>query len=179
MAGTGKSAIAQTVAERPAEGGRLGASFFCSRYFEDRRDLHSIFPTLAVQLARRYTKFRSAFVPLIWSDPSIAYESLYDQMDKLLVGPIRESDISTVIVIDALGECKDEESASAILSVLEELVFKIPKVKFFLTGRPGKHTRDGFRLPRMIEMTDVFVLHDVEPDQVNSDIQLFFKQEFS
>src|ERR1700753_2235147 len=59
LAGTGKSTIAQTIAERTFAGGRLGASFFCSRDYEDRRSLQSIFPTLAVQLARRYTQFRS------------------------------------------------------------------------------------------------------------------------
>ena len=48
LAGTGKSTIAQTIAERTFADGRLGASFFCSRDFEDRRNLQSIFPTLAV-----------------------------------------------------------------------------------------------------------------------------------
>jgi len=57
LAGTGKSTIAKTIAERLFVDGRLGASFFCSRDFEDRRNLHFIFPTLAVQLARKYTKF--------------------------------------------------------------------------------------------------------------------------
>ena len=57
LAGTGKSTIAQTIAERLTADNQLGASFFCSRDFEDKSNLHSIFPTLAVQLARRYTKF--------------------------------------------------------------------------------------------------------------------------
>ena len=47
LAGTGKSAIAQTVAERMAADEILGASFFCSRAFEDRNNIHVIFPTLA------------------------------------------------------------------------------------------------------------------------------------
>jgi hypothetical protein len=95
-----------------------------------------IFPTLAAQLARNYPKFRSILVPLIRSDPGIAYESLYNQMEKLIVQPLDESSISTVIVIDALDECEDEDPASAILSVLGRLVSEIPNVKFFLTGRP-------------------------------------------
>ena len=118
LAGTGKGTVAQTTAERLFADGRLGASFFCSRDFSDRSDLQFIFPTLAVQLARRYPTFRSIFVPLVQSDPAIAYESLYNQMNQLIVGPLKESTISTVIVIDALDECKDEEPESAILSVL-------------------------------------------------------------
>ena len=54
-----------------------------------------IFPTLAIQLARKYIEFRSILVPLIQSDPGIAYESLCDQMKKLIVEPLNESNIST------------------------------------------------------------------------------------
>ena len=179
LAGTGKSTISQTIAERTFADARLGASFFCSRDFEDRSDLKLIFPTIAVQLARTYPEFRSIFVPLVRSDPEIAYESLYGQMNRLIVQPLVKAAISTVIVIDALDECKDDEPASAILSVLEQFVAKIPKVKFFVTGRPEPRIRDGFQLPLLIGATDVFVLHEVEPSQVNDDIRSFFRESFS
>ena len=179
LAGTGKTTIAQTIAERTFAGGQLGASFFCSRDFEDRSDLHLIFPTLAVQLARKYTDFRSFFVPLAQSDPGIAHGSLYNQMHKLIVQPLKESKISTVIIIDALDECKDEEPASGILSVLGKFVSEISEVKFLVTGRPEPRILDGFRLPLLIDATDVFVLHDVEPSQVDNDIRLFFGYKFS
>jgi len=100
-------------------------------------------------------------------------------MERLIVQPLCESSISTVIVIDALDECEDEESASAILSVLGRLVSKIPRVKFFLTGRPEPRISEGFRLPLLAKMTDTFVLHEVEAHQVDSDIRLFFKNGFS
>ena len=106
-------------------------------------------------------------------------ESLYDQMRKLIVQPLNESGISTVIVIDALDECEDEEPASAILSVLGQLVSDIPKVKFFLTGRPEPRIYQGFRLPLLAKMADIFVLHKVEPNRVYGDIRLFFKNSFS
>ena len=179
LAGTGKSTIAKTIAERLFADSQLGASFFCSRDFDNRRNLQLIFPTLATQLARKYPNFRSILILLIESDPEIAYEPLYNQMKKLIVQPLNESNISTVIVIDALDECDDEESASAILSVLGRLVPEIPKVKFFLTGRPEPRISKGFCLPLLARMTDIFVLHGVEPDQVGSDIRLFLKNSFS
>ena len=179
LAGTGKSTIAQTIAKRTFASGRLGASFFCSRDFLDRSDLQFIFPTLAVQLARNFTEFRSTLIPLVRSDPGIINESLYRQMEKVIVRPFKESGISTVIIIDALDECRDDQPASAILSVLGQLVSEIPKVKFFLTGRPERWIREGFRLPRMAEATDVFILHEIEPRQIGGDIRLFFKKSFS
>ena len=179
LAGTGKSTIAQTIAERTFADGRLGASFFCSRDFEDRSNLQLIFPTLAVQLARRYTEFRSTFIRLVQSDPEIVRESLYNQMKNLIAQPLAKSSISTVIVIDALDECKDEEPASAILSVLGQFVANVPNIKFFITGRPESRIREGFRLPLLVGATDLFILHEVEPGQVGNDIRLFFKNSFS
>ena len=100
-------------------------------------------------------------------------------MEKLIIRPLRESAISTVIVIDALDECKDEEPASVILSVLGQFVSQIPKVKFLLTGRPEPRIQEGFRLPLLAKATDVFFLHEVESNQINSDIRQFFKHQFS
>ena len=130
LAGTGKSTIAQTVSKRIFAEGRLGASFFCSRDFEDRRNLQYIFPTLAFQLAQTYPDFRSSLIPLIQSNPDVVHESLQDQMKKFLINPLHSTSISTVIVIDALDECVDKDPESAILLVLGQLISEIPQVKF-------------------------------------------------
>ena len=173
LAGTGKSTIAQTIAERVFADGRLGASFFCSRDFKDRRNLHYIFPTLAFQLAQKYTEFRSILVPLLQLNPDIVHDSLYNQVEMLIVEPLSSSNILTVIVIDALDECVDEEPQSAILSVMGRLVEGIPNVKFLITGRPEPRIQSGFRLGLLKPLTEVFVLHGVEPSAINADIRLF------
>ena len=179
LAGTGKTTIAQTIAERIFAQGRLGASFFCSRDFEDHSNLRFIFPTLAFQLAYNYPDFRSHFVSLLQTDPDVVYESLCNQMQKLIAEPLQTAGVSTVIVIDALDECKDDEPSSAILSVLGRFVGEMENVKFFITGRPEPRINTGFRLPLLVDSTDVFVLHDVHPSLVNSDIRLFLKHELS
>jgi len=179
LAGTGKSTIAQTIAERLFADGGLGASFFCSRDFEDRRNLHYIFPTLAFQLAHRYPEFRSILVPLLRSNPDIGHESLFNQMKALIVEPLNSPDVSTVIVIDALDECADEDPQSAILSVMGRLVEGIPNVKFLITGRPEPRIQSGFRLGLLRPLTDIFVLHEVEPSVINTDIRLFLEHGLS
>ena len=177
LAGTGKSTIAQTVAEALFADGHLGASFFCSRGVEDRSNLQLIFPTLAFQLAQQYPKFRSSLVPLLRSNPDLTHESLQDQMRSFIVKPLQSTKLSTVIVIDALDECKDDEPESAILLVLGKLVSSIPGVKFFITSRPEIHIMSGFRGPLLKKSTDIFILHDVEPHTVDNDIRHFFKHE--
>jgi len=81
----------------------------------------------------------------------------------------------TLIIIDALDECQDEEPASALLSVLSRYVDKIPLVKFFITGRPEPRIRSGFRLELLRPHTDVLKLHEVERLSVDSDIKLFLR----
>jgi hypothetical protein len=82
----------------------------------------------------------------------------------LIADPPRTTGISTVIVIDAPDECEDDEPSSAILSILGRFVEQI------ITGRSEPRIRIGFRLRLLVDSTDVFVLHDVHPTLINSDI---------
>ena len=178
LAGTGKSTIAQTFAERMFADGKLGASFFCSRDFADRNNLHAIFPTLAIQLAYRYQLFRDKLLQVL-KGPDATKESLCSQMEKLIVGPLEASGISTLIIIDALDECKDEEPASAILSILSRYMNEIPRVKFFITGRPEPQIHSGFRLRSLLPITEVLRLHEVKPETVDKDIKLYFQTQLT
>ena len=155
--------------------GNLGASFFCSRDFEDRSNLQAIFPTLAFQLAYRYPPFRKELLQVLKVRPNVGRESLCSQMEELIVGPLKASGIPTLIIIDALDECRDEEPASAILSILSRYVNEIPDVKFFITGRPEPRIRSGFRLESLFLITEVLKLHEVKPEAVDGDIELFFR----
>ena len=176
LAGTGKSTIAQSFSDMAASKGFLGASFFCSRDYLDRRVLKNIFPTLSYQLAQCYPHFRNNMIRIIKKNPSLAHTSLISQLEKLLVNPLSETKVSCIIVIDALDECIDDQPASAILSVLGRFAKQLPLVKFFITGRPEPQIRTGFRLPLLQPQTEVFLLHEVESSSVNNDIQLYLTQ---
>ena len=179
LAGTGKSTIAQTFAEITFADGILGASFFCSRYYEDRSNLQTIFPTLAFQLACRYPHFREKLLPILTTSPGVGWESLCSQMEKLLVYPFQDTQIVTLVIIDALDECRDDEPASALLSVLACYLHEIPLVKFFITGRPEPRIHSGFRLESLQPHTDILKLHEVEKSSVDSDIRLYFQTQLT
>ena len=178
LAGTGKSTLAQSFSDMAANEGFLGASFFCSRDYLDRRELKNIFPTLAYQLAHRYPQFRSYIVRTIKKDPILVHTPLISQFENL-ISPLSEANVSCVIVIDALDECIDNQPASAILSVLGQFVKWLPLVKFFITGRPEPQIRSGFRLPLLEPLTQIFLLHEVESSSVNDDIQLYLTQKMA
>jgi len=121
LAGTGKPTIAQTIAEQLFTDGRPGASF-CSRDFEDRRDLRHILLTLAIQLTYGYREFRSILAPLLRTNLGIIYKSLYNQMETLIIRPLSSSSVPTIIIIDTFNECVDEDPQSTMLSVMGQLV---------------------------------------------------------
>ena len=179
LAGTGKSTIAQTVAEAAFADGKLGASFFCSRDFAERSNLQAIFPTLAFQLAHQYPSFRKELLRVLKVRRDAGRGSLCSQLEMLLVGPLKAAKISTLIIIDALDECKDEEPSSAILSILSRYVDRIPHVKFFITGRPEPRIRSGFRLESLRPITEVFRLHNVARSSVDHDIRLLFRTQLA
>ena len=179
LAGTGKSTIAQTFAEMVANNGTLGASFFCSRDYLDRKELKNIFPTLSYQLACRYPAFRTQIIQAIRRDPSVACNSLITQLKDLVVNPLSSTRLSCVIIVDALDECVDDQPASAILSVLGRFVKSLPSVKFFITGRPEPRIRTGFRLPLLEPLTQVFLLHEVDLSSVDEDIRLYLEEKLT
>ena len=179
LAGTGKSTIAQTFSQVIAQDGTLGASFFCSRDYLDRRELKNIFPTLAYQLACRYTSFRSRIIEIVKKDPSVARNSLISQLQELIIDPLSSTDISCVIIIDALDECIDDQPASAILSILGRYAKELSSVKLFITGRPEPRIRRGFRLPLLEPLTQIFLLHGVELSSVDQDIRLYLQEKLS
>ena len=100
-------------------------------------------------------------------------------MQKFLVKPLQSADISVVIVIDALDECRDDDPESAVLLVLGKSISMIPRVKFFVTSRPETHILSGFHGRLLKDSTHVFILHNIEPCAINNDIRHFFKHELS
>ena len=176
LAGTGKSAIARTVAERCVASGVLGASFFCSAdpILENHNNPSAIFPTLAFQLAYKYSKVRSTLIPHLQSNPDIAHESIESQAEKLIIRPLQAENVPMVLVIDALDECKDKE---LILSVLANIIEQVPKVKFFITSRPEPLIKCGFR--HLMHITNTYALHDIASDSTHNDIRVFLEHELS
>ncbi|KAF6751991.1 hypothetical protein DFP72DRAFT_461505 [Ephemerocybe angulata] len=117
-AGTGKTAIAGSVAETCSELGMLAGAFFFSSFSGDarRRLKRYLVPTLAYQLVpHECFQGASREVELaIGRDPAIFELRLKDQVEALILGPLRASrrsiapflSIPKVVIIDGLDECE-------------------------------------------------------------------------
>ena len=179
LAGTGKSAIAQTAVEWCDAQGQLVLSFFCSHNSYTHSNSNLIFPFLATQLAQKCPKVRSTLIPLLRFDLDIAYESPFDQVEKLIVEPLKSADFTTIIVIDGLDGWMDNASQSAILSAVEHWIQEVPKVKFLITSQPKPHILASLHLPLLSGLANTIALHETKPDLISNDIQLFLKHELS
>ena len=170
LAGTGKSTIARTIVENMKEAGQFCPSFFCSRDSEDRNTFQSILRILAVQFASKSPRFMLELFSQLQLNGGLAFYTGGSMMRTLLHGPLAKSNIpNTVIVIDALDECKDIDEK--FLPTLVGLASEIGNLKFFITSRSGLSV---FRAQDK-NITRSALLGD----EADKDIRLFFTHEFS
>ncbi|KZP14725.1 TPR-like protein [Athelia psychrophila] len=142
VAGSGKSAIAHTIAQSLHKDGRLASSFFFDRNVASRNTSHLLVTTIARDIAMIHPAIAADIRTTLEEDPSLASASLSRQFEVFLSGPLRRHPIehSFVIVIDALDEIIHEDSTIELLKILRDEASKLPpQIRILVTSRP---TRD-------------------------------------
>jgi hypothetical protein len=121
-AGSGKSALQQTVAELCIKSDILSAAFFLSSADPTRNNISFIVPTIAYQIGIKHRLFRTSVAAAVENDRHIFSRSLQSQMDVLIVRPFeslrRAEQISIntfpyAILIDGLDECNSEPNTTS------------------------------------------------------------------
>ncbi|KAH8878509.1 HET-domain-containing protein [Thozetella sp. PMI_491] len=180
MAGTGKSTISHTIAQRFHDRGLLSTSFFFKKGEARRGHATRLFTTLASQLAKRASCFMRQIQTAIEDDPELPTKSLGDQFEKLILSGLRDArDQRTfVIVIDALDECDRETDIKAIISLLSQASkLQSVRLKTFLTSRPELPPRLGFK--SIQGNYEDLVLHEMPKPIISRDLRVFFEFELS
>lgn len=136
LAGTGKSTISRTVADKLQKQGKLAASFFFKRGAGDRANGRRFFTTVACQLAGKLPSMFDHVAAVLNEVHDISSKNIERQFEALLEKPFglqegetRSGDL--IIVIDALDECEPSD-LGMILPRLART-----KLKCFITSRPG------------------------------------------
>src|SRR5882762_6612753 len=119
-AGSGKSALATTIAWRMRDLHRLGAFFFFNRGIPERNAV-TLIRTLAYQLSRFDARIGTALSRILESMPHIADMPLEFQFANLLSANVLESvewrGGPIILIIDALDECgSDRKELLQVLS---------------------------------------------------------------
>ena len=167
-AGTGKSTIAQTIAQRydKEENGQHGLafSFFFSRRHRDRGDATKLFPTFAYQLARALPLVQQPILATLMKDPDIPHKRLELQFKKLIddhVPSITTKSLSPlIVVIDGLDEC----SMDHVRALVRLLVDALPKLPFrvLFTSRPEAYIEEIFAGPSIVNKITQISLRDFD-----------------
>jgi hypothetical protein len=184
-AGTGKSTISRTVAQRLDGDGLLGASFFFKRGRADRSHAKLLFPTIARQLADLFPEVSHAIAASLDQDSLLCDRYLSTQFESLLlqplqsVGPDSLSSASVVVVIDALDECDKSESIKTTLLLLSRVeAITSLRLRIFVTSRPELPVELGFK-DMSGDLHHDIRLEEAQELSIAHDIRVFYEHEFS
>lgn len=180
LAGSGKSAIAHTVARLFDDQNRLGSFFAFDVSRQTELQPHHLFSTISVDLADLDTNWKSSLWDTIKAKRSLrTTTSIQSQFDGFLVKPAANLTVMgpIVVVIDALDESGDEVSREELLSVLADRISDLPSnFRFIVTSRPEEDIQTALRHnPRVFHKS----MDSIDRTSTDVDITVFVQSELS
>ncbi|KAF5328101.1 hypothetical protein D9619_013615 [Psilocybe cf. subviscida] len=191
-AGAGKSAVAQTFAERCEDLGHIVASFFFFSTDPTRNSANRLVATLAYQIARADPGVRAHIEAVVLQDPYIFDQDFKKQIVSLIINPVwRSTQVQDaeprqrqcVIVIDGLDECTGGEVQAGIIRAISDALRAgstdqqkaLPY--FLICGRPEEPIQRVFRSLNLQKVsTSINLSHDIH---AHDDIRSFLKGMFA
>ena len=188
-AGSGKSAIAQSLAEQLNDARNLAASFFFHCVHNSRNDGNKLFPTIIYQLTTTNNAYKKKVIEQLREHQDIFHKTLDRQVKVLLTDPlfalhaegVDPSTFPRLIVIDGLDECKYTDMHSDILTIIARTILSgIPfPFRFLVTSRPEGHISRTFEFNKYIKQIPL-QKYDLSKDpDASRDIRTFLQQEFT
>ncbi|KAF9445802.1 hypothetical protein P691DRAFT_734370 [Macrolepiota fuliginosa MF-IS2] len=182
LAGVGKSAIAQTCAERLKALGTLGASFFFSINEQDQAT--EFIPTIVYQLSIEFPDYGDLIEQRILHHEAILDETMATQFEALIIEPLQELERTgkgieqrIAIIVDGLDECNSTDAQCKIIELVADAARggATPLCWAFFS-RPEPHIEASFTRAGVAQVTCTTLLpisHDA-----NSDIGLYLRSGF-
>ena len=141
-AGAGKSAICQSIAEICILRGILAASFFFFRTDSTRNTIDPLVATFAYQIIQLLPETKDHIVKAIESNPLIFEQTLEDQLDLLIVRPLRLLQIPNpalrlLLIIDGVDECEGDNTQRNLIRTISQLLRdrNLPVIVLFSSQR--------------------------------------------
>jgi AAA ATPase domain len=180
LAGTGKSTIAQTIAEQCDRRKILGASFFFDRQDARCSNPKLLFTTIAHQLAWFSPDFLKAIAEAVEASRDPTDTAVEAQLRDFIIAPLSKASQRPpllIVVIDALDEGDNHQGdIRQLIRLLGTKIHKVPfPLKFFITSRPEPAITAELSLPLMKPVSQVFILHNIDSLIVQDDIRRFLE----
>lgn len=172
MAGTGKSTVARTIAERLCQEDFIVGSFFFQRGAGDRGTSRRLITTILRQLTT-HDELKVVLTKAWSKHIGIADKTLEQQWLDLVKNPLADIQHKPIIlIIDALDECEDQTSCRRDLIKLlcDKSNFEDLNLRLFITSRPQESNAPS--------LYEIFQLHKIDEHIVSHDIQRTLKSKF-
>ncbi|KAF5328058.1 hypothetical protein D9619_013656 [Psilocybe cf. subviscida] len=190
-AGAGKSAVAQTFAERCVNMGHIVASFFFFNTDSTRNSGNRLVASLAYQIAREDTATRAHIEAIVHRDPHIFDQDFKTQILSLIIHPLqksaqtpssKENRRSCTVIIDGLDECTGGKVQASIIYAISaalragspDLDKRLPR--FLICSRSEEVIAHVFRSS---DLQGMFIAMNLSRNSsTNDDIYTFLKGKF-
>jgi len=172
---SGKSVIAQALAELWENEGILLATFFFSRHDPNRNHALPLFATIAYQVAQSFTASREVITRVTERNPLVLKQSPESQLTSLIIEPLQQlyegtgqlSESSSdphLIIIEGLDQCIDSDTQIHVLSSISKALkaCNFP-LKFFITSRPEPHIVAAFNSETIKPILNSLSLDEFRP----------------
>lgn len=175
LAGSGKSTLSTTIANRLSIQGRLGAFIFFDREVAERNDPAVVIRTVAFLLGSTHPRIGEAITKTLEKYNHISQLSLENQFkhllsETLLSDGVVDDEKPLIVVMDALDECGDVSRREALLHLIAEYSARIP-IRFLITSRPESDILAFFE-----DRDHIFVQNlDILSDDIHHDISIYVK----
>ena len=186
-AGAGKSALAQSLAEK-FKANDLAASFFFFKADANRNDGNRLMPTLALQLLQSFPEITPFLEEKILANPDLFKKNRHSQIFELLVEPLKSlsekeaSDAQSskphprLVVIDGLDECIGPDVQCDLLRAIASAIPHLPySLCFLITSRPESHITRVFEH----DLRKVARYNLSDDSDADKDIRNFLEGEFA
>ena len=186
-AGAGKSALAQSLAERSRK--LVAASFFFSKTSTiPRTDGDKLIPTLVYQLVHTIPVLKGFVEKQILDNVDLFEKDRKTQLQILFVTPliaafnekaIQVSEFPHVIVIDGLDECDDHGVQCDLLIIIANAISRLPNFfRFLVASRPELHIKQTFKHDAALQAISVDRCNLSRHADADHDIRIFLENEF-
>jgi hypothetical protein len=190
-AGAGKSAIAQSIAERCVAEGHSVASFFFSRWDKTRNTMASLVATLAYQIIQAIPTTLDDIIQTIEQNPLIFEQSLESQFESLIIQPLlrmaalpeTHGDVDhalrrLIVIIDGLDECDNRSLQCSLIKLLGNLLGRrnLPIV-FLVCSRAELHLQMAFEQQDVTKILAKLPLDDVT--KTSDGIRVYLNDKFA
>ena len=178
VAGSGKSAVAHSIARLYDGQKRLGSSYCFIRSDIAKRNPQNVFSTISRDLSDHDAQFKSALWRIVKDNRALRTSvSPSEQVEQLIIGPSENIDFigPLIVVVDAVDESGEKGDRQQLLDVLSQRFAerKLPaNLRFLITARPETDILDA--LPAGPQIVRIH-LGDVPQATIDEDIGKFIR----